>query len=93
MVLEYGIRLHPRLVNWPGLGYSTIPQLGPRRVESCRITKKKKPHRQSLGSKTPNHTSVIQDVVDVTNLQLNLVLAEGGGEHAKNRFGDKTNER
>ena len=48
----------------------------------------KKPHRQSLGSKTPNHTSVIQDVVDVTNLQLNLVLAEGGGKHAKNRFGD-----
>ena len=32
--------------------------------------------------------SVIQDVVDKTNLQLNLVLAEGGGKHVKNRFGD-----
>ena len=38
-------------------------------------------------------TSVIQDVVAKTNLQLNLVLEEGRGEHAKNRFGDKTNER
>ena len=33
--------------------------------------------------------SIIQDVVDVTVLQLNLVLTEGGGEHAKNRFGAK----
>ena len=38
LVLEYGIRLHPRLVNWPGLGYLTIPQLGPRRVESRKIS-------------------------------------------------------
>ena len=32
--------------------------------------------------------SIIHDVVDRTILQLNPVLAEGGGEHAKNRFGD-----
>ena len=37
--------------------------------------------------------STQEDFVTKTNLQLNLMLAEGGGEHAKNRFGDKTNER
>ena len=34
-------------------------------------------------------TSVNQDVVEKTDPQLNLVLAEGGGEPGKNRFGDK----
>ena len=34
-------------------------------------------------------TSVDQDVVEKTDPQLNLVLAEGGGEPGKNRFGDK----
>ena len=34
-------------------------------------------------------TSVIQDVVEKTYPQLNLMLAEGGGEPGKNRFGDK----
>ena len=33
-------------------------------------------------------TSFAEDVVKLTEFQLNLVLAEGGGEHAKNRFGD-----
>ena len=33
--------------------------------------------------------SFAEGVVKLTDLQLNLVLAEGGGEHAKNRFGDK----
>ena len=34
-------------------------------------------------------TSVVADVVKMTDPQLNLVLAEGGGEPGKNRFGDK----
>ena len=34
-------------------------------------------------------TSFMQDVVKVTDPQLNLVLAEGGGEPGKNRFRDK----
>ena len=34
-------------------------------------------------------TSFAEDVVKQTDLQLNLVLAEGGGEPDKNRFGDK----
>ena len=33
-------------------------------------------------------TFFAEDVVKLTDFQLNLVLAEGGGEHAKNRFGD-----
>ena len=33
--------------------------------------------------------SVVVDVTKMTDLQLNLVLAEGGGEPGKNRFGDK----
>ena len=37
-------------------------------------------------------TSVMADVVKMTDAKLNLMLTEGGGEHAKNRFGDKTNE-
>ena len=34
-------------------------------------------------------TSDVADVVKMTDPQLNLVLAEGGGEPGKNRFGDK----
>ena len=34
-------------------------------------------------------TSVVADVVKMTDPKLNLVLAEGGGEPGKNRFGDK----
>ena len=34
-------------------------------------------------------TSFAEDVVKLTDLQLNLVLVEGGGEPDKNRFGDK----
>ena len=36
--------------------------------------------------------SVMADVVKMTDPKLNLVLAEGGGEPGKNRFG-QTNER
>ena len=32
------------------------------------------------------------DVVKMTDPQLNLVLAEGGGEPGKNRFDEQTNE-
>ena len=34
-------------------------------------------------------TSVVADVVKMTDAKLNLVLAEGGGEPGKNRFDDK----
>ena len=34
-------------------------------------------------------TSVVADVVKMTDPKLNLVLAEGGGEPGKNRFDDK----
>ena len=34
-------------------------------------------------------TSVVADFVKMTDPKLNLVLAEGGGEPGKNRFGDK----
>ena len=34
-------------------------------------------------------TSVIADVVKMTDLKLDPVLAEGGGEPGKNRFDDK----
>ena len=34
-------------------------------------------------------TSVVADVIKITDAQLNLVLAEGGGEPSKNRFDDK----
>ena len=34
-------------------------------------------------------TSVVADVIKMTDAKLNLVLAEGGGEPGKNRFGDK----
>ena len=37
-------------------------------------------------------TSVVQDVVKMTDPKLNLVLAEGGGEPGKNRFDEQTNE-
>ena len=37
-------------------------------------------------------TSVVPDVVKMTDAKLNLVLAEGGGEPGKNRFDEQTNE-
>ena len=53
LVLEHGIRLHPRLVlARPGL--LNQPQLGPRRVERRKDLILKKPSRQTLGSLTPN---------------------------------------
>ena len=53
LVLEHGIRLHPRLVlARPGL--LNQPQLGPRRVERRKDLVLKKPSRQTLGSLTPN---------------------------------------
>ena len=37
-------------------------------------------------------TSVDPDVVKMTDLKLDPVLAEGGGEPGKNRFDEQTNE-